>query len=97
MSLPFSSSDLNTRLDQLLDQEKRAELEKNQINDLLRMAETMEQKMKLIDALTSINNHITSIQNERLKIIDLMTKSIEIGKRQGKNCISSSLESSFSI
>ena len=84
MSLPFSSNNANTRLDELFAAEKKADLEKYQLNDLLTNTETMEEKLKIIDASTSLNNLLCSIHNERVKIIDTMTNSLEIGKEATK-------------
>lgn len=59
---------------------KESWVTKNQLNDLLRTTETMEGKLKIIDALWSLNHLLSSIHNERVKIIDAMTNSLEIGE-----------------
>lgn len=79
MSFTFSSTNANARLDELFSAEKKAELEKDQLNDLLQVTETIEEKLKIIDASTSLNHLLSSIHNERVKIIDAMTNSIETG------------------
>ena len=80
MATSISFDSINSRLDELHTDEKNAKVENDVLDDLLKNTSTMEEKMKILDTIQSINNMIALILKERLKLIQMMKIQNEKGR-----------------
>jgi hypothetical protein len=79
MASSFSSESANCRLDELHKKETKAEAEKEQLQNLLKISALTEERWKIVDALKSLNDVIALIMQERMQIVDKMKRQMEIG------------------
>jgi hypothetical protein len=80
MASSFSSESANCHLDELYKKEKDAEAGKEQLQNLLKISPSTEERWKIVDALKSLNDVIALIMQERMQIVDKMKRQMEIGR-----------------
>jgi hypothetical protein len=76
----ISSKNLNDRLEGLRRKEQNIAAQEEEMKNLLKNTTTIEHKSKIIDLLNSLALTITLIQQERIKIMDIMKIQIEKGR-----------------
>jgi hypothetical protein len=74
MTSLFSIEYINSRLDQVEKQEKNANSQGEELNRQLKNVNTSEERLKILEALTSVNKVIELIHLERKTLIDIMGK-----------------------
>jgi len=70
----FSIENIDSRLDELQKEEKNANSRAEILDRQLEDVNTSEEKLKIIEAVTSVNKVIESIHLERTKMIEFMGK-----------------------